>query len=133
MPQLRVPTHLLEGSSAWLKGLRDDSGREWTATEWKLAQLAAEAWDRAQTARRKLEREGLTFTAPIFNKQGEVVGERITAHPAANIARDSAQLFSKLVAQLGLDEAAPPAAAEQDGPAAPVLSLMDQLAAARSA
>jgi hypothetical protein len=32
------------------------------------------------------------------------VGERITAHPAAAIARDSATLFSRLVAQLGLDD-----------------------------
>jgi hypothetical protein len=65
--------------------------------------LAAEARDRASTARRTLQR-GLTIATPILSKKGDVIGERIAAHPAAAIARDSTALYSRLVAQLGLDD-----------------------------
>ena len=104
----RIPSHLSEGSQTWAQGVRDE--RELTASEWRLVTLAAEAYDRAQTARRTLSREGLTVNTPIVSKKGEVVGERISAHPAAAIARDNAALFSKLLAQLGLD--VPPAEEE---------------------
>lgn len=113
MAEHRTPSHLSEGSQTWLAGLRDSTDEEgqplrrFTATEWRILLLAAEAWDRAQTARRTMTREGLTVTAPILSKKGEVVGERITAHPAAGIARDNSTLFSRLVAQLGLDTPAP--------------------------
>jgi hypothetical protein len=102
MPAHAVPRYLGAYSRAWLRHLTESY--DFTPTEWALAVLAAEARDRASTARRTLGREGLTITAPIMSKKGEKVGERITAHPAAAIARDSAALFSRLVAQLGLDD-----------------------------
>jgi hypothetical protein len=65
--------------------------------------LAAEQRDRASTARRTLQREGLTVTTPILSKKGDVIGERVAAHPVAAIARDCTTLYSRLVAQLALD------------------------------
>lgn len=123
----RVPSHLREGSQAWMTALRGE--RDFNATQWRLLTLTAEAYDRAQTARRTLDREGLTISTPILSKQGEVVGERIAAHPAAAIARDSAALFSKLTGQLGLDAsklAAPDEGKDEDKGEAPqnVLTLL---------
>jgi hypothetical protein len=97
-----VPRYLSTPSRAWLRHLADDY--DWTPTEWGLAVLATETRDRASTARRTLQRAGLTIATPILSKKGDVIGERIAAHPAAAIARDSTALYSRLVAQLGLDD-----------------------------
>jgi hypothetical protein len=96
-----IPRYLSAASRAWLRHLAE--GYTFTETEWSLAVLAAETRDRASTARRKLEREGLTITTPVLSKKGEHIGDRISAHPAATIAKDSTTLYSRLVAQLGLD------------------------------
>lgn len=96
-----IPRYLSAASRGWLRHLADDY--DFTHSEWGLAVAAAETRDRAQTARRLLAREGLTITTPILSKKGEVVGERIAAHPAAAIARDSVALFARIVGQLGLD------------------------------
>jgi P27 family predicted phage terminase small subunit len=93
MPDLTVPSHLSTSSRSWLQGLLEEY--DFTLSEWRLALLAAEAFDRAQTARRQLGREGLTIESP----RGD-----LKPHPATVIARDSAALYSKLVAQLGLDD-----------------------------
>jgi P27 family predicted phage terminase small subunit len=102
MPVHAVPRYLGAPSRAWLRHLTESY--DFTPTEWRLLTLAAEAFDRAQTARRTLHREGLTLTVPVLSKKGEKVGERITAHPAAAIARDATALYSRLVAQIGLDD-----------------------------
>lgn len=96
-----IPRYLSAGSRSWLGHLLDEY--QFTPTEFSLALLAAETRDRASTARRKLEREGLTIAQPVFNRKGEQVGERVTAHPAAAIARDATSLYSRLIGQLGLD------------------------------
>lgn len=100
-PLHTVPRHLSTQSREWLRHLRNDY--EWTPTEWSLAVFAAESRDRAGSARRKLAREGVTLAAPILSRAGEVVGDRVTAHPAAAIARDATSLYARLVSQLGLD------------------------------
>lgn len=101
-----IPRYLTVGSRRWLRHLAD--GYPFTETEWSLAVLAAETRDRASTARRKLEREGLTITQPILSRKGEHVGDRIVAHPAAGIAKDATALYSRLVGQLGLDVVSAP-------------------------
>jgi phage terminase small subunit len=98
-----IPGYLARPSRAWLGHLLDEY--EWTQSEWRLAVLAAETYDRAQTARRTLSREGLTILSP----RGE-----IKPHPCVVIARDSTALFSKLVAQLGLDDESEDAAPKLD-------------------
>ncbi|HWK26350.1 MAG TPA: P27 family phage terminase small subunit [Solirubrobacter sp.] len=90
-----IPGHLSKPSQRWLRGLRDDYD-EWSPSEWRLAILAAESWDRNATARRQLGREGLTIVSP----RGEV-----KPHPAVVIARDAAAAYARFVAQLGLDQA----------------------------
>jgi hypothetical protein len=96
-----IPRYLSVGSRRWLRHLAEGYG--FSETEWSLAVLAAETRDRASTARRKLEREGLTIAQPILSRKGEHVGDRIIAHPAAVIAKDATALYSRLVGQLGLD------------------------------
>lgn len=96
-----IPRYLLASSRAWLGHLAEEY--PFSPTEWALAIAAAETRDRAATARRTLQREGLTITTPVLSKKGDVVGERIAAHPAAAIARDSVALFARIVGQLGLD------------------------------
>jgi hypothetical protein len=89
----RIPSHVSRPSRAWLEHLLDDY--EWTPSEWRLCVLAAETHDRAATARRTLDREGLTV---------ETARGGIRPHPCAIIARDATTLFSKLLAQLGIDQ-----------------------------
>jgi hypothetical protein len=58
-----VPRHLGAPSRAWLRHLLD--AYTFSPSEWSLAVLAAEARDRAATARRQLGREGLTIVSPF--------------------------------------------------------------------
>jgi phage terminase small subunit len=88
-----IPRHLAAPSRAWLRHLAD--AYEWTPSEWTLAVLAAETRDRASTARRQLQREGLTTST----KDGG-----LRPHPATIIARDCTALYSRLLGQLGLDD-----------------------------
>jgi phage terminase small subunit len=87
-----IPRHVSRASRSWLEHLLADF--TWTPSEWRLAILAAETFDRAATARRSLSREGLTITSP----RGEV-----KPHPCVPIVRDATALAARLVAQLGLD------------------------------
>jgi hypothetical protein len=57
--------------------------------------LTATTHDRAETARRTLNRDGLTITRP----RGE-----LKPYLCVLIARDCTALYAKLVAQLGLDQ-----------------------------
>lgn len=96
MPTAALPSHLGSKSRAWASSVLDDAGDAATETDVKLVILAAEALDRAATARRQLTRDGIVyrdrFDAP-------------RAHPAVSIERDARAAFSRLVAQLGLDDA----------------------------
>jgi P27 family predicted phage terminase small subunit len=71
----------------------------------RLLQLACEAWDRAQEARERLNREGLTV-------QGADGG--IKTHPAVGIERDARLAVARLVRELDLD--IEPAVPERVGP-----------------
>jgi P27 family predicted phage terminase small subunit len=64
----------------------------------RLLQLACEAWDRAQEARERLNREGLTV-------QGAEGG--LKAHPAVGIERDARLAVARLVRELDLDTEPP--------------------------
>lgn len=76
----------------------------------RLLQLACEAWDRAQTARVALEREGLT----VPGREG---GMR--PHPCIAIERDARLAVARLVRELDLDTEPP--VPERVGPL-PILS-----------
>jgi P27 family predicted phage terminase small subunit len=76
----------------------------------KLLQLAAEAWDRCQQARKEIARDGLTI---------ETASGDIRAHPAVAIERDSRLAVARLVRELDLD-VEPPASDRMAPP--PLLS-----------
>ena len=61
----------------------------------RLLVLAAEAHDRAQQARERLAKDGLTITT----RHGEV-----RSHPCCAIERDSAIRFTRILRELGLAE-----------------------------
>ena len=73
----------------------------------RLLQLCCEAWDRAQTAREALERDGLT----VPGREGG-----IRPHPCIGIERDARLACARLVRELDLD--AEPPVSERFGPAA---------------
>jgi hypothetical protein len=97
---LRIPGHLTRESQRWLGHLLD--AYDFTITQWEVALLAADARDRAAKAARTLNREGQTVAMPVVNRKGDVVAHRHAKHPAADIARDAAATYSRLVAQLDL-------------------------------
>src|SRR5215831_1085810 len=65
----------------------------------RLLQLLCEAWDRAQTAREQLDREGLT----VAGREGG-----IRPHPAVAIERDSRLAVARILRELDLDVGPPP-------------------------
>src|SRR5262245_27134891 len=67
-----------------------------------LLLLACENLDEAQAARRVLAAEGMTLPTRDGAKR---------SHPAAAIARDATLAFCRILRELDLDHAAPPAAA----------------------
>jgi phage terminase small subunit len=70
-----------------------------------LLQAAAEAWDRCQAARARIDREGLT----VPGREGG-----LRPHPAIAIERDSRLGFARLLRELDLD--VEPPASERIGP-----------------
>ena len=64
----------------------------------ELLQLACEAWDRSQQARKRLDQEGLTVPGP----EGE-----LKTHPAVAIERDARLAVARLVRELDLDTEPP--------------------------
>jgi P27 family predicted phage terminase small subunit len=90
-----LPSHLGTRSRAWAESVLTEAGDAATETDLRLIVLAAEALDRAGAARRLIQREGITYT------------DRFGAprqHPAVAVERDARAAYSRLVAQLGLDD-----------------------------
>lgn len=94
MPADALPSHLGAQSRAWAESVLSDA-EEPSHTDIKLVVLAAEALDRAATARRQLQREGIVYR-DRFNAP--------RAHPAVAVERDARSAFTRIVAQLGLDD-----------------------------
>jgi P27 family predicted phage terminase small subunit len=98
MTASQVPSHLGTKARAWAESVLTEAGSAASETDLKLVTLAAEALDRASTARRQIAREGITYTDRFGAPR---------AHPAVAIERDARAAFSRLVAQLGLDDTDP--------------------------
>ena len=73
---------------------------DWTLEDHhvRLLTAAAEAWDRCQQARKRLAKNGLTYTDRFGQPR---------ARPEIGIERDSRLAFSRLIRELDLDAAAP--------------------------
>lgn len=72
-----------------------------------LAALAAYcvAFAELEDATRTLEKDGRLCVWPIFDKQGNQVGERLKAHPAVQLQRDAARLVKQFISEFGLTPA----------------------------
>ncbi len=98
------PAHLAEATQEWWHSVVADYRLE--AHHLRLLQLAAEAWDRCQSARAIIDADGLAyldrFDAP-------------RARPEIAIERDSRLAFARLIRELDLDVDDPPPAARPPG------------------
>lgn len=87
------PSHLSRDAKKWWRQVTDDFDLE--PHHLRLLQVAGEAWDRAQEARKVLKKHGgVTF----IGANGEP-----KAHPAVAIERDARTAFARLVRELDLD------------------------------
>ncbi|MCH8916690.1 MAG: hypothetical protein IIC52_01400 [Proteobacteria bacterium] len=92
----RAPSHLSAATKTWWKSVVNEYALQ--PHHLRLLQLAGESWDRAQTARKVLDRNGLTFD------------DRFGAprpRPEIAIERDSRTAFARLVRELDLDTELP--------------------------
>jgi P27 family predicted phage terminase small subunit len=97
------PTHLSLSARKWWQTTLERYVLE--EHHLRLLQLCCEAWDRSQTAREQLEREGLTMSG----RQGT------KPHPCIAIERDARLAVARLVRELDLDTGPP--VPERSGPA----------------
>lgn len=102
-PDLTPPSHLSESAQSWWQSAVKEYVLE--PHHLRLLQLAGEAWDRAQTARAVIDKDGITFKDDRNN---------IRAHPAIAIERDARTGFARLVRELDLD--VPPPVPGRSGP-----------------
>ena len=90
--------HLRPETRAWREQLL--ARYEFAAHEESLLLLACEAWDRCVQAREQLERDGLTYSGRDGSPH---------AHPCTTIERDSRIAFIRIIRELNLEPATPPA------------------------
>jgi P27 family predicted phage terminase small subunit len=77
------------------------------ATDSAILEAYCLAYVRWQQAELTLAREGQTVSTPIVNKStGNIVGNKISRHPASVIAKDERAAVQSLSAKLGLDPGA---------------------------
>ena len=91
LPPTEPPSHLTDEMKAWF--VEVDESYVLGHHDLHVLRLACEAFDRAQSSRQQVEREGSTFV----DKNGN-----LRAHPSLAVQRDAAALFAKLVKQLDL-------------------------------
>ncbi len=93
---VRAPAHLREGTRLWWRSVT--STYELEEHHVRLLTAAAEAWDRLQEARERVQADGAYLT----DRFGQ-----IRAHPALAVERDSRIAFARILRELDLD-AEPP-------------------------
>jgi len=91
------PRHLSAAAKKWWRSVVADFELE--EHHLRLLQLACEAWDRADQARRILAREGVTYL-DRFNRPKK--------HPAIAIEEGARAAFAKLIVALDLEGSANP-------------------------
>jgi hypothetical protein len=93
----KLPGHISSSSRSWAESVLDEF--EATASQVRLVIAAAEAWDRAQQARRAISRDGAYWTDRL---------ENLRPHPGLAVERESRAAFARIVGQLGPDAADDP-------------------------
>src|ERR1700674_2113389 len=94
---MKPPKHLKPPTRKWFADVAEKYDLE--SHHFRLLQLAAEAWDRGQTAREALADHGLTYSDRYGNPR---------PRPEIAVERDSRIGFARLVRELGIDDAEPP-------------------------
>jgi P27 family predicted phage terminase small subunit len=92
----KAPKHLQASTKRWWNQVVADFDLE--EHHLRLLTLAAESWDRAQSAREAIAEHGMFFTT----KSGEP-----RRHPAVQVEHDAKISFARLLRELALDVAAP--------------------------
>ena len=93
---MEPPEHLSADSKKWWRSIVTDFYLE--AHHVRLLQGCCESWDRAETARRRVAKEGV-FVEDRFGKP--------KAHPGVDVERKARDQFRFLLRELGLDVSAP--------------------------
>lgn len=95
----KPPGHLRPATRKWFTAVLADFDLD--PHHVRLLTLAAEAWDRCQSAREIIDADGMTF----HDRFGQP-----KARPEIAIERDSRIGFARLIRELGLDVEPPPEA-----------------------
>jgi hypothetical protein len=103
----KLPGHLTRSATSWARSVLDDFDA--TESQVRLVIAAAEAWDRAQQARRAVSRDGAYWKDRLGN---------LRPHPGLAVERESRAAFARIVGQLDLD-AAPDDEPERRRPSTP--------------
>ena len=88
----KAPAHLAPATAKWWRQVQDDYLLE--PHHVRLLTLAAEAWDRNQSAREIIDKEGLTYLDRF---------EAPRTRPEVAIERDTRLGFARLIRELDLD------------------------------
>ena len=99
------PSHLQADTRQWFRSVVGDYVLE--DHHVRLLVACCEAWDRAETARRKVKREGMFYTDRFGQPK---------PHPGVDVERKARDQFRLLLRELGLD-VAPPNENRAPGPA----------------
>lgn len=90
------PTHLSKPTQKWWREIVAEYDLE--SQHLRILQMACEAWDRCEQARKVIAEEGMTFK----DRFGQ-----IKARPEIAIERDNRIAFARLMRELALDGASP--------------------------
>ena len=90
--KVKAPVHLAKETARWWQSVVQDWNLE--AHHIRLLTAAAEAWDRCQQARKRLAKQGLTFTDRF---------DQPRSRPEIGIERDSRIAFVRILRELDLD------------------------------
>lgn len=93
MSEFKPPAHLSAEMCAWVATVQAEF--DLAAHHERLLVLAAETWDQADRARKRLA------------KEGEYVEDRfgqLRQHPAVPVLRDARAAFARLTREIGLDD-----------------------------
>ena len=94
----RPPSHLRQPTAKWWRSVHEDYALEEHHS--RLLTLAGEAFDRCCQAREAIDADGITV---------KTADGGLKAHPAIAVERDSRLAFARLLRELDLDTAEPPA------------------------
>lgn len=92
----KPPKHLRPSTAKWFRSVVEEFDLE--PHHVRLLALASEAWDRCQSAREVIDKDGMTFDDRFGQPK---------ARPEVGIERDSRIGFARLIRELALDVDAP--------------------------